>query len=107
MSRSFFLAELFDRHYIQMSLWKAVEELRKFGVHGVDMLSVEVENLLARLRMEFGITVDGCAKTLEIFVAKLIGDLHHAGFDFLYLRQTDLVNLLGRQVRSGAVFHRE
>ena len=81
----FFLAKFFDRHHFELSLGQASEHLRQTCVHLIDVLAVEVEDFLSRMRMQFGIRIDRRFETLHVLVAKLVHHGEHATFDILHL----------------------
>ena len=103
----FFLAEFFDRHDFELGFGQASEQLRQPGVHLIFVLAVQVEDLFARMGVEFGIGVDGCFETLHVFVAELVHHGEHVCFDFFHLVQAELMNFFGRQIGGGAFFHAE
>src|SRR3954470_15570637 len=90
-----------------MAFWNMPEEIGKLGVHGLDVLGVEIENFLARFGMLLGIGFDGSAESFQVLVSELVRDLKHAGFDVFDLRETDLVDLFRSQIGGGAFFDAE
>ena len=104
---SLFLAELLDRHDFQFRFRKTPEHQGQLRIHLVNILLIEVDNLLAGMRVDFGICRERGAKTLQVLVAELIDDFQHACFDFLHLSETDLVNFFRRKLGGGALLHQE
>ena len=89
------------------SLGQSSEELRQFRPHLVDVVAVEADELIGRLRVQFGIGGDGSAQGGEILKAELLRDDQHLGFVALDLVEPELVDGSGREVGGGALADEE
>ena len=107
MCGSLLLVELLDGHDLHLRLRQTAEHRRQLQVHLIEVFLIKVENFLAGMHVNLRISLERGVEALEIFIAKLIGDLQHAGFDFFDLSQTDLVNFFRREIRSGALLYAE
>ncbi len=104
MRRCILLVELLNRHDFYLRLRHATKHVGEFGIHLIGVLPVEIQNLLPRMRVQFRIGGDCRIEALQILESQLLRHAQHSPFNFLHLRQADLVNLVRRQIRGRALF---
>src|SRR5271165_1989565 len=106
-SGSILLAELLHWHHDQVGLRQTPEQLRQFGFHLRQILPIEVQNLLSRLRIQLGVRLDRLTERLQVLKSQAIGDCQLLLLNLRDLLQSDLVNFLRRLVRGGGMSYPE
>jgi len=76
-------------------------------IHLVDVFGVEVQKLLREWAWSLGSRAMAALNDIQVFVSELKPATSSSRFDFFHLRQPELVNLVGREICRGALFHEE
>src|SRR5205085_7409946 len=98
--RRLLLAEGLGRDDDDLRARQAAEEPRQLRVHLIDVVAIEIEDLLARLRAQIRILVGGLLHRFQVVVAEALGDAEELALDARDLAQADLVDLAGGEIRG-------